>query len=316
MGAAPVQVGRHFSHYFLGFCRIFKTSTRFLREASLHHSMPGTLLITLTLTSLVAVPLHFVWMRSLFEEKLGVQKNPAGTVQKKLPKWWWLMVAIIFAVKKTLLSFGCAPLEGENIYPNLLRFRKEFPFRKVITCWYPFIQFLWYMIQGGLLPVMSRVIHSTYRAPENPIYKSPIHRSIPSRGSPGEFPKVWLVGEGLGILTLTKKVWPWTPKGSDILPSTSTKLIQTHFWIHLFTKPHDHTNQSPSPGNVCFCRLSFVSFVQETLWSFPCFLELRLCFSDGTNLSFFCWWNKPKNLWRLDMVVFYFEVVNEWLMGK
>jgi len=46
--------------------------------------MPGTLLITLTLTSLLAVPLHFVWMRSLFEEKLGGSKKSSWDGSKEI----------------------------------------------------------------------------------------------------------------------------------------------------------------------------------------------------------------------------------------
>lgn len=139
------------------------------------------------------------------------------------------MVAIIFAVKKTLLSFGCAPLEGKNIYPNLLGFRKESPFRKVITCWYPFIQFLGYMILlVGSYQLWVGLLAPLIGAPYIALYLAEAHL-VNSR-----FEKFgWLV-KVLGFLLWLRKSDSKLISGSIFLQSHTTTRINLLHQKRLF----------------------------------------------------------------------------------
>ena len=161
--------------------------------------MPGTLLITLTLTSLVAVPLHFVWMRFVRKKTGGFKKIQLGRFKRNCP----------------------SDICSEHIYCLDLHLWKAKTYTRI--CWdlersplfaksslvdIHSFNFWDNMIQGGLLPVMSRVLHSTYRGPLTPFLGAPF-RSIPSRGSPGEFPfrNVWSV-KVLGFLLWLRKSDP------------------------------------------------------------------------------------------------------------
>lgn len=127
--------------------------------------MPGTLLITLTLTSLVAVPLHFVWMRFVRRKTGGFKQIQLGRFKRNCP----------------------SDICSEHIYCLDLHLWKGKTYTRI--CWdlersplfaksslvdIHSFNFWDNMIQGGLLPVMSRAYSLHLSGPrKTPFIRAP-----------------------------------------------------------------------------------------------------------------------------------------------